>query len=339
MSFGLYKRGKIWYYDFYIGKKRYRGSTSTSSKELSLSYAKKLYTDLFQCKHHLNDNQARLRISDFIDEHLRLLKSNVSDDWHNTIKYLLFQFEHYIKGNVSYLDEIDLHLLEDYRNHRLSVTKKSTTKNAMVVIGAMLNRAVKYGYLPKNPARNLEPLCGIQINKQRFLSNDEIQKVLEITKNTYLENLVLTVLYTGMRRREAIHLEYQDIDLEKKLIYVRNKNNFVTKSRRERVVPLHSKLFNVFQDCEQKKGVCFLYNRDRIIHEDTASRNFKELMFKIGLADVGLHTIRHTFASHALMSGISIWEVAKWLGHSTTYVTELYGHLCPERREIDRLNI
>ncbi|MBI5795896.1 MAG: hypothetical protein HZA47_06210 [Planctomycetes bacterium] len=47
----------------------------------------------------------------------------------------------------------------------------------------------------------------------------------------------------------------------------------------------------------------------------------------------------HSHTSHAPMFGISIWEVAKWLGYSTTYVTELYGYLCPERREIDRLDI
>ena len=140
-----------------------------------------------------------------------------------------------------------------------------------------------------------------------------------------------------MRRRELIHLEYQDIDINRKLVHVRNKTHFTQKSRKERVFPLHRKLLPIFEG--NKPGYCFLYEGSKIIQEDTASRNFKELMLKIGLTDVGLHILRHTFVSQCLMAGISMWEVAKWVGHSTTHVTELYGHLCPERREIDKLHI
>ncbi len=337
MNFGLHKRGKTWCYDFYIKNKRYRGSTKTTSKELAINLSQKIYTELYQCKYNLK-NSSRVKITDFIGEHLRLLEGNISNEWLKNIKYIFHQFLSYLsEKSIHYLDEIDTLLLENYRNHQLVKNKKNTVKNAMVVVGSMLNRAVRLDYLAKNPSKNLAPLHGVQKNKQRFLTQEEKEKVIEVTRGTYLENLVLTALYTGMRRRELIHLEYQDIDINRKPVHVRNKTNFTPKSRKERVFPLHQKLFHLFEG--DKQGYCFLYEGGRIIQEDTASRNFKELMLKIGLTNVGLHTLRHTFVSQCLMAGISMWEVAKWVGHSTTHVTELYGHLCPERREIDRLDI
>ena len=180
-------------------------------------------------------------------------------------------------------------------------------------------------------------ITNIGKSKQRFLAHNEIKKVLKAVSGTYLENLVLTGLYSGMRRRELIHLEYEDIDFKRKLIYVRNKADFKTKSRKERVVPLHKNLFQLFK--KKKSGYCFLYNGSRLIQEDTATRNFKQWCEEAKVLNVGLHTLRHTFISYSLMSGISTWEAGQWVGHSSDYITEQYGHLCPKRREIDKFTI
>ena len=94
---------------------------------------------------------------------------------------------------------------------------------------------------------------------------------------------------------------------------------------------------------ETGRAYCFLRN-GRKIHKDAVARDFRKAADRIGLHDVTIHTLRHTFISQCLMAdtekgGISIWEVSKWVGHSSVYITELYGHLCPDRREIDKLQI
>ncbi|MCB1060342.1 MAG: site-specific integrase, partial [Calditrichaeota bacterium] len=43
----------------------------------------------------------------------------------------------------------------------------------------------------------------------------------------------------------------------------------------------------------------------------------------------GLHLFRHTFASYAVASGISVRVVQQWLGHSTILMTERYTNLLP----------
>ncbi len=154
---------------------------------------------------------------------------------------------------LSYLSDIKLNHLEIYQSNLLKLKKPKSAKNEIKVIGSMLNHAYKSGHITDNPAKFLDPITIEKSKityfgktKQRFLTQDEIKNALTAVSGTYLENLVLTGVYSGMRRRELLHLEYEDIDYKKKLIYVRNKADFKTKSRKERVVPMYKKLFPLF---------------------------------------------------------------------------------------------
>lgn len=333
----LKKKGRFWHYTINLAGKRKRGSTKAVSKELAHEFAMKIYSDLYRNTHRLSSKIEKVAIKDFIDQHIRQNNNNLSFEWLYIKETILAKFLDYVteKGTI-YLNEIKLEHLEHYKALQLTKNKPKTASNTMQVIGSLLNHAYRLDYIQENPFIRLSKIRGIEKNKKRFLSKDEIKTIIEATKGTYLENFVLTAIYTGLRRRELIYLEHSDIDSEKKLLYVRNKDGFRTKSRKERVMPLHKELWPLFKN--KKEGYCFLY-RGRLIHEDTATRNFKLMADKAGIRDVSLHILRHTFISHCLMNGISMWEVSKWAGHSSSYITELYGHLCPDRREIDRLTI
>ena len=57
----------------------------------------------------------------------------------------------------------------------------------------------------------------------------------------------------------------------------------------------------------------------------------KKVLRRNGLQG-NIHTLRHTFASHLVIAGRSLKEIAKLLGHSTTATTEIYAHLAPESK-------
>ena len=333
--YSLKKVGKYWHYDFRVNGERYRGSTKAVSKELAVRYADNYYLEVYEAGSNLSNEKKDIK--SFIVEHVRQGLHSLSPDWLYTKERTLEKFRDFLHGMRVYeLSEIQLEHLEAYKTLQLEKNKPSSAQNTMEVIGTMLRHAVKHDYIRKNPALQLSKIKGIEKNKKRFLSKTEVIEVIDATKGTYLETLVLVAIYSGLRRRELIHLEFSDVDYKKKLLYVRNKEGYQTKSRKERVLPLHRKLWSFFKG--KSEGICFPYE-GRIIQEDTASRNFKTMMTNAGLDDVGLHTLRHTFVSHCLMSGVSMWEVSRWAGHSSSYVTELYGHLEPDRREIDRLNL
>lgn len=334
MDFGLHKRGQYWHYRFSLNGTRYRGSTKATSKGLAAEFTKNLYHKLYRQKNDiLQDN---VSIANFIGEHLEVNKNNLSTDWHKIKTWTLKRFLVYTtEKGLNYLGDIHLSHLENYRSYLLERGAPKTTKNILMTISTMLSHAVKLNYIESNPCTKLDPIRGIKKSKKRSLSRSEIEKILKSIKGTYLHDLVLAGIYTGMRRQELIHLEHGDVDKKHRLIYVKNKEGFLTKSRKERVLPLHKKISKLFN---HSKGYCFK-NRGMKINKHAATRDFHKIVKEIGLTDVSLHTLRHTFISHSLMAGISPWEVGKWVGHSSVYITELYGHLCPDRREIDKLQI
>ncbi len=329
----LRKRNKVWHYDINLEGRRYRGSTNTVSKETAAQIATNIYRQILSNAKGIS--KPSVPVNDFIGLHMKHKEGNLDERYWKAKRQILLRFLEYLKGKeINYLQEIDLAVLENYKAHLLSIRKPKTVKNIVTTIATMLTHAVKLDYLDRNPCLKLDPIRGITKNKKRFLSVEEIKKVKEVTKGTSLELLTLTALYTGMRRAELINLRYEDFDLEKKIVYVRQRNDFTTKSKKERVVPLCSALFNIYQDRAKKKGNCFPIS----IH--WASEYFTELTSKLGMPDVGIHTLRHTFASQLAMAGVPLFHIAQWLGHSTTHVTELYAHLCqdnPGREEIKKL--
>jgi site-specific recombinase XerD len=61
------------------------------------------------------------------------------------------------------------------------------------------------------------------------------------------------------------------------------------------------------------------------------SKKFKKYIREVGLVEqFTFHSLRHTFASHLVQKGVSLYIVSKLLGHSDMKTTEIYAHLAPE---------
>lgn len=332
---GLCKRGNVYHYDFCFRGVRYRGSTKADNKDLAKVIAKKAYEDVLA--NRVGISKPETGCSEFIESYLQE-RGNVCGEWSYTSRKLLEKFVRFLdEKGVKAIDCITTPILEEYKNILLESMVPVSAKNNFRVISAMLNHAVKRKAIGENPARSMSPIRGVERNKQRFLSKEEIELVVRASQKTFLGDLVLVALHTGMRRSELVFLEYEDIDLQNKIVYVKNKAGlgFQTKSRRERAIPIHDRILPILS--RKIAGHCFTQNKERLSPRQ-ATEAFTKLTRSIGLEGVGLHTLRHTFASHLAMSGVSLWEIAKLLGHSTTHVTEMYSHLCPNRREIEKLN-
>lgn len=334
----LYKRGKIYHYAVYLNGKQYRGSTKADNKDLATICARKIYEDIYKGKFGLVKQGANC--DEFLTSYLSTQASNVCDEWAYTARLFLEKFLRFLKSkDIESIEDVTTQHVEDYKAMLLKQMTPVSAKNNVGVISAMFNRAVKLKIITHNPVHSVTPIRGIEKNKQRYLTKEEIESVLNATQGTNIAGLVLVALHTGMRRGELIHLEYSDIDLQNKLIYVRNKASlgFQTKSRKERTIPIHEKIHPILS--KRKEGYCFVGHDGKSRKSPrTTSEAFTAIAEGLGMFDVGLHTLRHTFASHLAMAGVSLWEIAKLLGHSSTHVTELYSHLCPSRREIEKLN-
>ncbi len=136
--------------------------------------------------------------------------------------------------------------------------------------------------------------------------------------------LVLLAVETGGRLSELLALTGNDIDLDNSRILFRGPT---TKTGQRRYVPFRNHIVEDIKSWSiEKDKRIFPWNRH------VPSKFFHRIIRSINPDDNrNFHTLRHTYASHLLMSGTNIFVVSRWLGHSSVTVTEKhYGHLIPD---------
>lgn len=158
------------------------------------------------------------------------------------------------------------------------------------------------------------------------------------------DKAMLTIVYgCGLRRNEAVHLDISDIHADKNYIYVRKGKNY-----KERIVPINTTglahLQNYLYESRprflknEKEEAFFISQRGRRIHGQSMLLRVKLLVLKVDNAElqqkeIGLHTLRHSIATHLLQNGMKLEAIAKFLGHSSLESTQIYTHLVEQENE------
>jgi integrase len=236
--------------------------------------------------------------------------------------------KHYL-SEITYLD------LETYRNRRRSTPTwagkpraDATVNREVATLRHMLNKAVEWGMLENNPFSKGSKL-GLKENNHRlrFLTEEEVGALLKAcsdlsTYSPHLRPLVETALNTGMRRGELLSLKWEQI-----------RNGFIyltkTKTNKARQIPINDRLAQVFQEVrrgnQMKSEFVFCNANGGRLY--TVNRSFPSACRRAGIEDFHFHDLRHTFASHLVMNGVSLKAVQELLGHTSLAMTMRYAHL------------
>jgi len=140
-----------------------------------------------------------------------------------------------------------------------------------------------------------------------------------------------------MRLGEILNLIWDCIDFNRRIIMVKNINGFVTKSKKERIIPMNNRLLDLFLNRYQtlkmlsKNDYIFYRVLGVKLNEDFVSKQFKKAVRSASLSDeIHFHTLRHSFASNLIQKGASIYVVKELLGHESISTTQIYSHLQSE---------
>jgi site-specific recombinase XerD len=144
------------------------------------------------------------------------------------------------------------------------------------------------------------------------------------------------VYATGLRLSEVVHLRLTDIDGTRGLIVVR-----AGKGRKDRVVMLSPTLRNDLNDYLSqyhrisKTPPVFLFENAEN-HEPLANRTIQLVYSQtVRFAGIqkrgGIHTLRHSFATHLLESGTDIRYIQELLGHESILTTMRYTHVTADK--------
>jgi integrase len=156
----------------------------------------------------------------------------------------------------------------------------------------------------------------------RWLTEDEIEKLLEACgkpRNRELRTAVVLAINTGLRRSELLGLTWDRADLSRGVIRLE-----MTKSGKRREVPLNAESYAALVSFGPRDS-------GRVFRKQSLRKAYENAVGNAKLDDVNFHTLRHTFASWAVMRGVSLKELQELLGHSSLAMTMRYAHLAPER--------
>jgi integrase len=164
--------------------------------------------------------------------------------------------------------------------------------------------------------------------KTEFLSDEELKKLLEAIRedlNPYAGPIMLTALYTGMRKSEILNLGWHDIDFEHGFIHIRK-----PKGGMDQTIPLNDAASEVFEGLPRTDELVFPGTHGQRTGIYHAIGKIKK---KAGLPKDfrPLHGLRHHYASMLASSGkVDLYVLQKLLTHKTPIMTQRYAHLRDE---------
>ncbi|MFN0081175.1 MAG: tyrosine-type recombinase/integrase [Ferruginibacter sp.] len=175
------------------------------------------------------------------------------------------------------------------------------------------------------------------------LTKDEIKTLQANIINTYNSftftqreqkqeqlKLIFALYYgCGLRRNEAYKLTVNDIDFDKKTLFVKQGKNY-----KDRIIPMNTGVCKALENYIYNYRNLQKVNHKRLFLSSTGTlNNSLQHLQKITEVEslqakrLTLHILRHSIATHLLQAGMSIESIALFLGHSSLESTQIYTHL------------
>ncbi len=300
----------------------------------------------------------------------KILYSKVLSDW-LLIKKDKIKEQSYIKYKnlieiniVKSLGQVEFKCLNEskinnfFNSDTISKLSLSTQRTLIYIIKS----SIQYGVLTglRNPSNNID----IKIKKPKakitYLTQKE-QTILE----SYLRNQedirdlgILICLYTGIRLGEICGLKWQDIDFVNQSISInrtvqRIKNsdvNATSKTKKiisspksdssKRTIPIPKFLLDLIYKFKSSDENYILTNSSSFKDTRVYEKYLENVLKRCGIRNLNFHTLRHTFATRSIESGMDIKTLSEILGHSSYHITlDVYVHSTIEQKRscIDNL--
>ena len=324
----LSKRPNGIYYIYYEGSngKRTRKTTKCTLKKNALEYLSKFSEKL---KAEKEREFIPISLKEFSFEYLKYSESYHT--WKTTLTYKT-TFNAILKyyGNIQ-LVELDRKRIEEYIQYKIRNVSIYCARKDIINIKASLNWGVDNGYLINNSSQSIKRIKPPE-RLPLYFSKNEFNKLMDSIEDNDLKDLVLFAVNTGLRQGELINLRFNQINLKTKSLILNNQD-FITKNKKVRTIPLNQTCYNIILNRiknSNTEDIVFTLNGNQI-NQDYIIHKFKSYVLKAGInPKYHFHTLRHTFASRLVQSGISIYTVQKLMGHADTKTTAIYANLRDE---------
>ena len=301
---------------------------------------------------------SKIKFSDYLSQWMEIIKPTLAlttyASYSNMVRRAIIP---YFKARGIPLVDLKATDIQFFYLDQLKRDSASTVIHYHAVIHKALKYAVKIDLISSNPADKVErpkkaPFIG------SFYDSHEMEKLFAAAKGTHLEIPIFLGAFYGLRRSEAVGLQWSAIDFESNTLTIRHTVTSCNLSgKRVQIVRDTTKtkssmrtlpLIPAFKDLllekrekqEEYRRVCGRSYDKRyldyicvdemgtLISPDYLTASFPKLLKKNNLRHIRYHDLRHSCASLLLANGVPMKQIQEWLGHSDIATTSnVYAHL------------
>lgn len=227
-----------------------------------------------------------------------------------------------------YLEEISVQDIEEYLYELKIRGSHASRRSRMVyILRSFYNFATRQDLVTNNVASRVDSVK-VQQLERTFLGDEEFEELVSVITNDVVRVLIYTLFMTGLRIKEALDLNLEDVDFGTKVILVRH-----GKGNKSRQIPISERLLLILQ-CyvtnnrpQSKSSRFFATKVSGQLSASMANKTLKQAVTNLGWTKhVTCHVLRHSFASHLVRHNVNIVRVQKLLGHASLKTTSIYTH-------------
>lgn len=292
-----------------------------------------------------------MKVGDWMDEWLNLYLPDIADTTRDGYRGPIKRYIKPVLGSIP-VKALKTATIQSWING-LKDEKRApkTIRNVYNNLNAAMEKAVLLRMIPYNPCRGVE-LPKIKKYQASVYNATQVNDLLKIAAGTdfYLALALLTS--TGVRRGELLALKWKHIDLEKKVIHIRENmvkagTVILEKSPKSdagrRDISIGDDVVALLSEAKMQyfvdKSQPGFRDMDYVIHKangtpyrpDAMTKKWERFLVQHNLPHIRLHDLRHTHATLLIQAGVSPKVVQQRLGHSDVTITlNTYTHVMPD---------
>lgn len=308
----IYKRNNTWYLNYSDARGQHRKSLGKISEHLANVKLKQKEYELVTGM--LSGAKENILFSAYSDIYLNWFDNAYPATYDTTAYAVAIFYKVFFDKILSKITAIDIESVVREQSH----LRPATLNRQLSVLQALFNKAKVDGYAA--PDFKIQKVRDLESKPPKYYTKDELESIY--AADTETAHYWQFVVNTGLRLSEFYNLK--NCDIRDGSAYILSSAQSRTKSTKWRFVPLSAGAKKALAGFDLSEE--YLFPR---IRKDSYKQRFRRICerAKIPSEKWGIHCLRHSFASHLVMSGASLFEVKKLLGHSKIETTEVYAHL------------
>lgn len=287
------------------------------------------------------------------------------EEWLDILGYCtmsVYNMPHIIREFLHWLEQQNCNHITDlspkhYKTYFAHISSRGNQRRGGGLSNNYLNKHIQalekfYEFLNHKGVQHLPPVNLRQLRLHKgevtILTQEEIQQLYKATERessdpkqeiyNARDRAILAIFYgCGLRRTEGASLGIDDISFDSRIVHVRKGKNY-----KERLVPLSKIGKQHLQEWiydyrpglvkSSKEGALFIGRTGTPMNGNSLYTRFKLLLQSVDNPELqsketGLHTLRHSIATHLLQNGMDLQKIQRFLGHSSLESTQIYTHI------------